>query len=293
MPPLTRFAPSPNGWLHTGHALAALEVWAWAWEANATVLLRIEDIDHARCRPDYEAAIFNDLKWLGFDWPEPVMRQSERLQVYRDVLAHLRQQNLLYPCFCTRPEVRRNSGENGHEGPVYGGTCRGLSNAETRQRFESGVQAAWRLKLDLALEQAGQIVWQDHRAGTQEWDGLGWGDVVVARKDIGLSYHIAVTADDEAQQITDVVRGTDLFPSTHIHVLLQRLMGWRTPDYNHHPVLLDNDGVKLSKSSGARGLRETADQLGGRKAFFQHLKQAGAASSLFDNVGTVTDRLDE
>lgn len=285
---ITRFAPSPNGWLHIGHALSALHVWSWAHEHNATVLLRIEDIDPLRCRPVYETAILEDLGWLGLEWPEPVWRQSEHLPAYQAVLNHLRDVGLIYPCFCTRPEVRRHALEDGHEGPVYGGTCRALSSTEAQQRLMAGQQAAWRLKLDLALQAAGDITWNDAAHKEQIWDGQGWGDVVLARKDIGVSYHIAVTVDDDAQRITDIIRGTDLFAATHIHVLLQRLMGWHTPRYHHHPLLLDTDGVKLSKSGSAKGLREVANELGGRAFFFDHLRHIGAPSSLFDHVGTVT-----
>lgn len=279
MPRITRFAPSPTGRLHAGHALSALKVWGWAAENNAEALLRIEDIDRQRCRPEFEAAIHDDLAWLGLTWPKPVWRQSDRLHHYTDVLGSLRERGLLYPCFCTRSEIRRDAIEDGHDGPVYAGTCRLLSGDDVRGRLAAGEQAAWRLKLDHALEDAGSIEWHDDRAGLQHWDGLGWGDVVLARKDIGVSYHLAVTTDDEAQKVTDVVRGEDLFQSTHIHVLLQRLMGWSTPSYHHHRLLLDGEGSKLSKRGQAASFREMALELGGWEALIQKLKDSAAGSS--------------
>lgn len=290
---LTRFAPSPTGFLHMGHALSALEVWGWARANDATVLLRIEDIDHLRCRSGYEAAIFEDLAWLGLQWPEPVLRQSHHISRYREIMDRLRTAGLIYPCFCTRSEIRNDAVEAGHEGPIYGGRCRRFRENDAEKRIADGEPAAWRLKLDEALASAGDINWTDSTAGPQHWDGQGWGDVVLARKDIGLSYHVAVTADDATQSITDVVRGEDLFQATHIHVVLQRLMGWSTPSYHHHRLLLDDGGTKLSKRTGAERLRDIADQMGGRDAFLDHLRELGVSSSFFDHLGTVSVGPDE
>lgn len=274
-----RFAPSPTGRLHAGHALSALIVWDWAKDEDAEVLLRIEDIDHLRCRPEYDAAILDDLSWLGFLWPEPVLRQSSRIPDYKANLERLKDMGLLYPCFCTRPKVKRNALGDGHEGPVYGGTCRALSPADANARMHSGEDAAWRLKLDEALARAGEIAWPDADAGLQNWNGEGWGDIVIARKDIGVSYHIAVTTDDAAQGVTDVIRGMDLFHATHIHVLLQKLLGWDTPTYRHHRLIMDGDGVKLSKRNGAESLREIAVEMGGREKFLRHLRKLASLSS--------------
>lgn len=293
MPPLTRFAPSPTGWLHPGHALSALEVWRTAREIDAEVRLRIEDIDHTRCRPEYDAAILNDLAWLGLRWSGPVWRQSERLNTYREVLDGLRARGLVYPCFCTRADIRAAAAETGFEGPVYPGTCRAIHADEAGRRIAGGEAAAWRLKLDAAMDLAGPIAWRDMDAGEQHWDGQGWGDVVLARKDIGTSYHLAVTIDDAAQGITHVIRGQDLFEATHFHVLLQRLLDLPTPLYRHHRLLVLADGRKLSKRDGAAGLREIAGAGHGPGALFDMLRENGFGSTIFDGLGTVTGRSDE
>lgn len=293
MPPVTRFAPSPTGWLHPGHALSALEVWRTAREVEAEVRLRIEDIDHTRCRPEYDAAILYDLAWLGLRWSGPVWRQSERLSIYREVLDGLRARGLVYPCFCTRGEIRNAAKETGFEGPLYPGTCRAIRPDEARRRMDLGEAAAWRLNLDAAMDLAGPIAWRDMDAGEQHWDGQGWGDVVLARKDIGTSYHLAVTIDDAAQGITHVVRGQDLFEATHIHVLLQRLLDLSTPVYRHHRLLILADGRKLSKRDGAAGLREIAGAGNGPGVLFDMLRENGFGSTIFDGLGTVTGRSDE
>lgn len=293
MPAITRFAPSPTGWLHPGHALSALEVWTTAREIGAEVRLRIEDIDRTRCRPEYDAAILNDLAWLGLRWDGPVWRQSERLDVYREVLEGLEQRGLVYPCFCTRGDIRSAATRNGFEGPIYPGTCRAIAPTEARRRIDAGEAAAWRLRLDAALELTEAITWQDITAGAQHWDGQGWGDVVLARKDIGTSYHLAVTVDDAAQDITHVVRGRDLFAATHIHVLLQRLLELPTPAYRHHDLLRLDDGRKLSKRDGAAGLREIAGPDGGPGELLDLLRKKGAPSAIFDCLGTVAGRSDE
>ncbi|MEC9346519.1 MAG: tRNA glutamyl-Q(34) synthetase GluQRS [Pseudomonadota bacterium] len=253
---LTRFAPSPTGPLHAGHALAAAEAFGAARRAGGTCLLRIEDIDFTRCRPEYVAGIFDDLRWLGFDWPEPVLLQSTRTDAYRAALSVLEAQGLLYPCFCSRSEIARTAGGQGHDGPLYAGTCRSIPAAEAAARRARGEPAALRLRLDEALALAGAPEWTDALAGPQAWDGTGFGDVVIARRDIGVSYHLAVTVDDAFQEITEVVRGADLFQATHIHVLLQRLLGLSTPFFRHHPLVRGGDGDKLSKSRMSKPLAE-------------------------------------
>ncbi|WP_417519204.1 tRNA glutamyl-Q(34) synthetase GluQRS [Minwuia sp.] len=290
---ITRFAPSPTGWLHLGHALSALVVWDVARRAGGRVLLRIEDIDTARCRPEYEQGILDDLRWLGLQAEGPVWRQSQRLHIYRNVLDGLRRRGLVYPCFCTRGDIRRAATGTTFDGLLYPGTCRSLSTAEAAVRLARGEAAAWRLKLDYALEQTGDIVWHDAVSGTQRWDGEGWGDIVLARKDIATSYHLAVTVDDDAQGITDIVRGRDLFEATHIHVVLQRLLGFPTPRYHHHDLLFAGDGEKLSKRKGAASLRESFGAEADRQAIVAELVAAGASSSLFDHLGTVTTHQDD
>jgi len=290
---ITRFAPSPTGFLHLGHALSALEVWRWARENNAEVRLRIEDIDHTRCRPEFDTAIREDLAALGLQWQGPVWRQSERRPHYASAIDQLRRKGLIYPCFCNRKDIARNSTEMGHEGPIYAGTCRPLAPDVADARIAAGEPAAWRLKLDEALEVAGTIAWQDNLAGTVAWDALGWGDVVVARKDIGTSYHLSVVVDDAAQAVTHVIRGKDLFQCTHVHIVLQRLLDLPTPEYNHHGLLMEPDGRKLSKSFKSRALRDFADGPDRQSQILQALQDSGVSSSLFDHVGTVTDGADE
>ncbi|WP_416897854.1 MAG: tRNA glutamyl-Q(34) synthetase GluQRS [Minwuia sp.] len=281
---VTRFAPSPTGPLHLGHILSALTVWDAARRADGVVLLRIEDIDAGRCKPEYETGIRDDLAWLGLTWPEPVWRQSDRLHVYRDALAKLDARGLVYPCFCSRSEIRDAAEEDGFEGPVYPGTCRDLPAEAARSRIEAGEPAAWRIRLDRALEETGPVIWTDTGAGEQRWDGDGWGDVVLGRKDSGVSYHLAAVIDDAAQGVTDVIRGHDLFTATHVHVTLQRLFGLPVPRYFHHRLLLDEEGEKLSKSKGAESVRTTFGSLGPR-GVLDALMRAGAPSSLFDHLG--------
>lgn len=262
----TRFAPSPTGYLHLGHALSAIVAHDAARDGGGRFLLRIEDIDHTRSRPDYVAAIPDDLAALGLSWDGTVWRQSERRAVYQAVLDQLREQGLTYPCFCTRRQVADHALGQGADGLIYGGTCRELGDKAVAAHLAAGDQPAWRLRLDMALDLAGPIVWQDERAGKQTWAGSGAGDVVLARRDIGVSYHLAVVVDDAAQGMTHVIRGMDLFHQTSIHVLLQRLLELPTPHYLHHQLLTNEDGRKLSKSDGVRSLREIyASGLDGRK----------------------------
>lgn len=252
---VTRFAPSPTGYLHLGHAYSALQAYEAAARAGGTFLVRIEDIDQTRCRPEYARAILDDLRWLGLEWPEPVWYQSTRGGAYAAALSRLQERGLVYPCYCTRGEIARNAGAAGFDGPIYPGTCRKLSARAGEAWRRVGRVPAWRLKLDRALECAGPIRWYDEERGWQHWDGEGYGDVVLARRDIGTSYHLAVTVDDAAQGITHIVRGMDLFASTHIHRLLQRLLGLPEPVYRHHRLIADGDGAKLAKRTGSKGLQ--------------------------------------
>jgi glutamyl-Q tRNA(Asp) synthetase len=244
----TRFAPSPTGLLHLGHAFSALTGWRMARAAGGRFVLRIEDIDQTRCRPGFEAAIFTDLAWLGIDWDGPVWRQSERLPVYADALARLQALGVVYPCFCTRADIATAGGApQGPEGPLYPGTCRGLAADAIASRASD---PAWRLDVAKAMAMAGPLDWQDSTAGVMAAAPERLGDIVVARRDIGAAYHLAVVVDDAAQGISDVVRGRDLFEATHVQRLLQALLGLPAPRYHHHPLVTGSDGKRLAKRDG-------------------------------------------
>jgi glutamyl-Q tRNA(Asp) synthetase len=244
----TRFAPSPTGLLHLGHAFSALTGWRMARAAGGRFALRIEDIDTTRCRPAFEAAIFEDLAWLGIDWDGPVWRQSERLPVYAGALQRLRDIGVAYPCFCTRADIAAAGGApQGPEGPLYPGTCRGLSDAEVAAK--SGTPA-WRLDVSKAAVLTGPLHWDDAAAGVVPAAPERLGDFVLARRDIGAAYHLAVVVDDAAQGITNVVRGRDLFEATHVQRLLQALLGLPAPRYYHHALVTGADGKRLAKRDG-------------------------------------------
>ena len=239
----TRFAPSPTGALHLGHALSAVTAHAFARSANGRFLLRIEDIDGARSRPEHVAGILSDLEWLGLGWDGPVIFQSKRLALYEAALERLRTAGLLYRCWCTRAEIAASaSAPHGGEGPVYPGTCRGRSGGEGPY--------CWRLDMAKAVAAAGPLGWRDHGKYIAAEPGR-FGDVVLARKDALSSYHLAVTVDDAAQGVSHVVRGRDLFAATHAHCLLQALLDLPTPDYRHHPLIVGADGERLAKRHGA------------------------------------------
>jgi len=253
---ITRFAPSPTGYLHLGHAHAAL----FAQRAGDRFLLRIEDIDPGRGDPAYEAAIFEDIAWLGLSWEEPVLRQSAHLGDYAAALARLRDRALLYPCFCTRRDIREEIARSAqaphtHEGPVYPGTCKRLGEAERRARLEAGQPHALRLDVAAAARHTGPLSWHDRDRGPQTASTELFGDVVLARKDIATSYHLAVTLDDARQGITLVTRGDDLFTASHIHRLLQALLDLPVPEWQHHGLLTDTDGNRLAKRTNAATLR--------------------------------------
>ena len=261
----TRFAPSPTGYLHLGHAYGALIAEEKACQGNGQFFLRIEDIDSGRCRPEFENAIYEDLAWLRLDWKRPVVRQSERFEAYRQAIDQLKSLDLLYPCFCTRKDIRREidragAAPHGPDGPLYPGTCKALTESEISHRTASGAPYALRLNMDKALNQTGPLEWIDEQNGIVAADPSQFGDVVLARKDSPTSYHLAVTVDDHEQGITLVTRGEDLLPSTHVHRLLQALLGLNTPTYYHHRLIFGPDGKKFSKrdqSATLRALRET------------------------------------
>ncbi|MCB8879412.1 tRNA glutamyl-Q(34) synthetase GluQRS [Acidisoma cellulosilytica] len=257
---VTRFAPSPTGYLHLGHAHAAMIAWARAREAGGQFLLRIENIDATRCRPEYEAGILDDMAWLCLGWDGPVRRQQDHLPEYRAVLEQLRAQGLLYPCFCTRADIAREvaaSGQapHGPDGPIYPGTCARLSAAEAGDRIAAGEAHAWRLRTRVAHHRVGALGYEEEGQGRIICAPEVFGDVVLARKDCPGSYHLCVTHDDAAQGVTLVTRGKELRAATDIHRLIQALMGWPAPIYAHHALLTDQHGAKLSKRDGALSLR--------------------------------------
>jgi glutamyl-Q tRNA(Asp) synthetase len=255
---ITRFAPSPTGFLHAGHAFSALVAWRRAREAGGRFLLRLEDIDATRCRPEFAAAILEDLAWLGLDWDGPVRVQSEHLAEYRAVLDSFAGRGLVYPCFCTRKDIAAaGAAPHGPDGPVYPGTCRRLSDADRAARIGSGTPYAWRLDITRALAAIhGPLGFEEDGEGTVRCDPARFGDVVLGRKDVPASYHLCVTHDDARQGVTLVTRAADLRPATDLHRLLQALMGWPAPRYAHHRLLLDAQGRRLAKRDRAATLRE-------------------------------------
>jgi glutamyl-Q tRNA(Asp) synthetase len=258
----TRFAPSPTGYLHIGHAFSALFAARTATQLGGDMLLRIEDIDVGRCRPEFEVAIADDLTWLGLNWPKPVRRQSEHFDDYTAALAILDEATLLYPCFCTRAEISAEidqspTAPHGPDGPIYPGTCRDIQPAEAADRKARGDSFALRLNMAKALQHAGpNLTFDDKTHGHVHAEPGKFGDVVLARKDTPTSYHLAVTVDDHIQGITCVTRGEDLFEATHIHRLLQHLLGYATPRYAHHPLIHDAEGRRLAKRDQATSLQE-------------------------------------
>ncbi len=253
---VTRFAPSPTGRLHLGHAHSALLAHRRAREAGGRFLLRIEDIDATRCRPEFVDGILEDLAWLGLDWDGEVRRQSRHMDEYRAGLDRLASMDLLYPCFCTRAEIkaeieRSGAAPHGPEGPIYPGTCRGLSHDGRRARLAAGKPHALRLDMARACAKVGELRWHDRRRGERIAAPARFGDVVLGRKETPASYHLAVTLDDALQGVTLVIRGEDLMEATDVHRLLQALFSLPTPDYEHHPLILDADGRRLAKRDNA------------------------------------------
>jgi glutamyl-Q tRNA(Asp) synthetase len=273
---VTRFAPSPTGFLHLGHAHSALLGHSVAHKAAkefgaGRFLLRIEDIDRARCKPEFETAIFDDLHWLGLDWEAPVRRQSDHFAEYAAALQRLESDGLLYPCFCSRKDIAAAAsaphGVPSHAGEtvIYPGTCRGLDPILAAERKAAGAPFALRLDTGKASRRAGPLAFID-----AEPDGSNareiraeperFGDVVLGRRDTPASYHLCATLDDHLQGVTLVIRGEDLHPATHLHRLLQAVLGLATPHYRHHVMLTNGSGVRLSKRDGAMALRSLRDQ---------------------------------
>ena len=261
---VTRFAPSPTGLLHLGHAYAAQLAWRAARDAGGRFLLRVEDIDQARCRKEFVAAIEEDLTWLGLAWDGGVRRQSEHFADYRSGLDRLDAAGLLYPCFCTRAAIKAEMANaldapQGPEGPLYPGTCRVLSLTERGRRIAAGENFALRLDVVEAIARSGPLFWEDEERGRIAADPAALGDAVLARKDTPASYHLAVTIDDALQGVTLVTRGIDLFAATHLHRLLQALLDLPVPRWRHHVMLTDASGrryAKRDRSLTLRALRE-------------------------------------
>jgi glutamyl-Q tRNA(Asp) synthetase len=275
MPPVFRFAPSPNGYLHLGHAYSALLNFDLARRAGARFLLRIEDIDATRCRPEFEAAIYEDLAWLGISWETPVRRQSEHFARYREAVERLAGLDLIYPGFESRAEIARLVAQceagapwprDPDGAPLYPGLAKSLPPDERERLIAQGRPYALRLDMEAALARAGELNWKEFGEGPGGESGVvaaqpeAWGDVILARKETPTSYHLSVVIDDALQGVTDVVRGRDLFWSTSVHLLLQQLLGIPQPAYRHHQLIEDASGHKLSKSTQATALRELRRQ---------------------------------
>lgn len=271
MPPVFRFAPSPNGFLHLGHAYSALLNFDRARETGGRLLLRIEDIDATRCRPEFEAAIYEDLAWLGIDWETPVRRQSEHLADYRAALEKLSALGLVYPAFESRAEIARLVAACKADGPwprdpdgapLYPGEAKSLPASERSRLIVSGAPYALRLDMAVACQRVAGLTWNELGEGPDGERGMvaaqpeAWGDVILARKETPTSYHLSVVVDDALQGVSEIVRGQDLFHATSVHRLLQALLDLPEPAYRHHALIRGADGRKLSKSDCSTGLRE-------------------------------------
>lgn len=265
-PIVTRFAPSPTGLLHTGHAFSALFAYESARRSEGQFILRIEDLDFTRCRPEFATALEEDLTWLGITWKRPARRQSDHLADFTAAADSLQQQGLLYPCFCTRKDIQQEinsaaAAPHGPDGPVYPGTCRHLSPSERDDRIAAGQPFALRLNLEKARRITGsELKWRDLTKGWQTARPEIFGDIVLIRKDIGSSYHLAVVHDDALQGVTLVTRGMDLFSATHIQRVLQSLLGLPTPEYHHHQLICDHNGKRLAKRDNAESLRSLRER---------------------------------
>ncbi|HEY4175133.1 MAG TPA: tRNA glutamyl-Q(34) synthetase GluQRS [Rhodopila sp.] len=270
---VTRFAPSPTGYLHLGHAFSAFNAWKRARDAGGQFLLRLEDIDPTRCRPEYADAILEDLTWLGLHWDGPVRVQSQHLPDYRAVLDQLADRNLVYPCFCTRADIAASSAApHGPDGtPLYPGICRHRSPTERADRIAAGQPFA--LRLDMTRANQPELCYNEEETGRTKCHPEQFGDVVLARKDTPASYHLCVTHDDAAQGVTLITRAIDLKPATDLHQLLQALMGWPTPTYAHHRLLTDDTGKRLAKRDKAVTLRSLRAEGLSARAIIQRLDQ--------------------
>ncbi len=261
----TRFAPSPTGHLHLGHVYAAKFASDLAAKNAGRFLLRFEDIDTTRVREEYYREIEHDLHWLGIEWSGTPMRQLDRMQAYSDALEQLKAMDAVYPCFCTRREIQSEiesmtHAPHGPEGALYPGTCRALPQSETEDRLGAGDLHCWRLNASTAAELTDSLVFRDETQGSIVVDPFLLGDVVLARKDIATSYHLAVVVDDAYQEITDVTRGEDLLASTHVHRILQELLNLPEPQYHHHRLILDAQGKRLAKRDDSLSISTLREQ---------------------------------
>lgn len=257
---ITRFAPSPTGDLHLGHAYSAVLAHSAARAAGGRFLIRIDDIDGSRSREEFVAASLADLAWLGVGWDGDPVRQSERLGDYAAALENLRARGLVYPCFCTRADIAASlSAPHGPSGPVYPGTCRNLSDADRARRMAAEPHC-WRLDMARAIAETGELLWEETGQGTRAADPAAHGDIVLARKDAPASYHLASTLDDAAMGVTHVIRGADLIASTDVHRLLQALFALPTPLYRHHALVCGPDGKRLAKRDAAASLASLRDR---------------------------------
>lgn len=258
---VSRFAPSPSGFLHLGHAYSAMFAYEQAKQANGRFLLRIEDIDQGRSRKEFEQQIFDDLEWLGLKWLTPVRRQSEHFEDYKAALDTLISMELVYPCFCTRKDIQSEiqaagGAPHGPDGLIYPGTCRNLTSDERSRAINDGQAHAYRLDIKKATMSAEPLIWQDVAAGRIIAHPEKFGDIVIARKETPTSYHLAVVVDDHLQEVSLVTRGQDLFDSTDIHRLLQKLLNLNVPQYHHHPLVIDKDGNRLAKRNDSVSIKK-------------------------------------
>ena len=265
LPATTRFAPSPTGYLHLGHAYSAMFAENIARKTNGNFVLRIEDIDQSRCRPEFTRAIYEDLEWLGLSWSRPPIKQSERFKIYREVLEKLIKANLVYPCFCSRREIqieleRAVNAPHGPDGPHYPGTCRDLGRIQREKNISDGKPYSLRLDAQRAGSQAGPLEIFDVTRGIFPVNPNISGDIILGRKEVPTSYHLAVTVDDAEQEVTMVTRGEDLFPASHIQRLLQELIGLPETIYNHHRIIKGDDGARLAKRNKSQTLRSLREQ---------------------------------
>ena len=258
---VTRFAPSPTGKLHLGHAYSALYSEKIARENNGKFIVRIEDIDKTRCKKQYVDCILDDLNWLGVKWCDELLIQSTRIEQYQLASKKLLSLGMLYPCFCTRKEIASNSDVanrklHNENNSLYPGTCRNLSDEEVSEKIRKRIPYSLRLNSAKAKEKVGKVYWSDHLSGLHEVDYDVMGDVVIVRKDIGTSYHLAVTVDDDFQGVNLVTRGLDLFESTHVHRVLQSLLDLDIPEWSHHELIRDSAGKRYSKSDQSLSLEK-------------------------------------
>ena len=257
---VTRFAPSPTGRLHLGHAYSAWIAWERARKIEGEFLLRFEDIDHTRVREEYYRGIEEDLRWLGIAWKGEPWRQLDRFPAYEEALKSLKEMGLVYPCFCTRKELALTAPQQDDGASIYAGTCRDLSAEEVAMQLDARKDCCWRMEMRKAAEMVGELTFSDERFGKITVEPGVLGDPVLARKDIATSYHLAVVVDDNAQEVSEVVRGEDLLESTHVHRVLQKLLGFPEPNYYHHRLVVDEEGKRLAKRHDSLAIATLREQ---------------------------------